>query len=249
MDGESLTAALPALLPWGSIEPVHGGRRIILQTSTHTVGRGDVDETIGRSVSKRHFTLARVHDGTYRIRDTSSNGTYLNGVRLEAAAHTPLAHGDLITLVHVGNARCAAAFRYSLQVLHAGLPRRSARRLALCCRAASATASARSGRRSYRWRRRQCLKGARSCATRRCCSRSLPRSSRASARLTSGWRRWRLVAARSRGRENRLGGASRHVSTLSRPSVPPRSSPWTGGGLQSTLRSWPCCRATVSCSG
>jgi hypothetical protein len=60
----------------------------------------DVEIELDDAVSRRHAEIRR-HDGQYFLTDLgSTNGTLLNGTRLEAQQEYPLAHGDRI---HIGD--------------------------------------------------------------------------------------------------------------------------------------------------
>ena len=50
-------------------------------------------------MSQRHCTFARGGGGIVTVTDSSTNGTYLNGVRLAAGVPAPLQSGDVITLL------------------------------------------------------------------------------------------------------------------------------------------------------
>ena len=97
---------------WGWLEPVHDGVRKPLVGSEVTVGRADIiGEDDARGVSKYHFKVRHFPQGAGTIiTDLSSNGTYINGVRIEKDKDATLVHADLITLAHATTARFAFRF-------------------------------------------------------------------------------------------------------------------------------------------
>ena len=85
---------------WGWLEPVHDGARKPLLGQEVLIGRADIDLALGEEskvVSKHHFRVLRAGEVT-TVADMSSNGTFLNGARLEREKDTALCHADLITL-------------------------------------------------------------------------------------------------------------------------------------------------------
>ncbi|ONK56278.1 uncharacterized protein A4U43_C10F5950 [Asparagus officinalis] len=102
------------------------GMNITLSEDEHCFGRCVEDpcyriDTI--SASSKHCTIFRARateDGEpdsnisvpVFIKDTSTNGTYLNWTKLERSAKTRLQHGDIISFIHPPHAASAYAFVY-----------------------------------------------------------------------------------------------------------------------------------------
>ena len=97
---------------WGWLEPVHDGLRKPLVGQEVTIGRADIQGADdARGVSKYHFKVRHFPQGAGTIlTDLSSNGTYINGVRIEKDKDAALVHADLITLAHATTARFAFRF-------------------------------------------------------------------------------------------------------------------------------------------
>jgi hypothetical protein len=99
------------LQSWISLHIVESGQVLSLADRTEfTLGRSaagqpilpDVDLTAynayANGVSRLHAAIKRVHDQTVVVDLGSSNGTYLNGVRLSPYIEAPVSHGDLVHL-------------------------------------------------------------------------------------------------------------------------------------------------------
>ena len=74
------------------------GQSVELVKDEYTIGRTeDCDICIpDPTVSSPHATLVKTDDGVYEARDAgSSNGTRVNGVRIDQAGK-PLAHSDIL---------------------------------------------------------------------------------------------------------------------------------------------------------
>jgi hypothetical protein len=96
---------------WISLHLIESGQILPLADRTEfTLGRAadgqpivpDVDLTpynaYANGVSRLHAAIKLVRNQVVAIDLGSSNGTYLNGVRLTPYIETPIAHGDLIYL-------------------------------------------------------------------------------------------------------------------------------------------------------
>jgi hypothetical protein len=107
----SIPSALGALNTWASLHLVDSGQILPLtDRSEFTLGRvseaqpimPDIDLTPYQAyacgVSRLHAVLKREGKRVYLMDLGSSNGTYLNGKRLQANVEHPLAHGDTVSL-------------------------------------------------------------------------------------------------------------------------------------------------------
>ena len=75
------------------------GQAFELTQAQHTIGRTDERDIciVDATISGHHCSLVMVDDGTYVAQDeNSTNGTRLNGTRLEAGNPQPLANGDIL---------------------------------------------------------------------------------------------------------------------------------------------------------
>jgi hypothetical protein len=115
-DGESSTdmPQTPPSAPlqsWVSLHLIESGQILSLTDHTEfTLGRSvegqpivpDVDlspyNAYANGVSRLHAAVKLVKNQAIIVDLGSSNGTYLNGVRLSPHIETPIAHGDLIFL-------------------------------------------------------------------------------------------------------------------------------------------------------
>jgi hypothetical protein len=99
------------LQSWISLHLIESGQILPLADRTEfTLGRSaegqpivpDVDlssyNAYANGVSRLHAAIKLVKNRTVVVDLGSSNGTYLNGVRLSPYIETPVAHGDLIYL-------------------------------------------------------------------------------------------------------------------------------------------------------
>jgi hypothetical protein len=108
---DSSSAAPIRMNSWISLHILESGQ--ILSLADHpefTLGRGsegqpimpDVDlspyQAYDCGVSRLHAILRRLNDRVGIIDIGSSNGTFVNGKRLEGNVEYPLTHGDIITL-------------------------------------------------------------------------------------------------------------------------------------------------------
>jgi hypothetical protein len=104
------TPAMP-LQSWISLHIIESGQILPLAERTEfTLGRSaegqpivpDVDlssyNAYANGVSRLHAAIKLVNDRIVIVDLGSSNGTYLNGVRLSPYVETPVSHGDLIYL-------------------------------------------------------------------------------------------------------------------------------------------------------
>ena len=96
---------------WASLHMLESGQIISLaDRDEFTIGRTsegqpimpDVDLTefnaYANGVSRLHCVIKKANFKAYVIDLGSSNGTYLNGVRLSVHGETPINHGDVISL-------------------------------------------------------------------------------------------------------------------------------------------------------
>ncbi len=100
-----------SLQSWISLHLIESGQILPLADRTEfTLGRSaegqpivpDVDlspyNAYANGVSRLHAAIKLVNNQVVAVDLGSSNGTYLNGVRLTPYIETPIAHGDLIYL-------------------------------------------------------------------------------------------------------------------------------------------------------
>lgn len=96
---------------WGTLHLIDSGQLIALnERKEYTLGRvnegqlitPDIDlnpyRAFENGVSRIHASIKRLENRTVLIDLASSNGTYLNGVRLSPHVETPLQNGDMIAL-------------------------------------------------------------------------------------------------------------------------------------------------------
>ncbi|KAG8901876.1 hypothetical protein FRC01_009723, partial [Tulasnella sp. 417] len=92
---------------WGKLVPCNSAMETIdlrVEQTQYTVGRAsDAHIQIGHpKISSRHCELRLVYNPnnttTVTVVDTSTNGTYVNGVRLGRGRHSMLNHGDELSL-------------------------------------------------------------------------------------------------------------------------------------------------------
>jgi hypothetical protein len=109
---ENIQPPLPqALQSWISLHLIENGQILPLADRTEfSLGRSaegqpivpDVDlspyNAYANGVSRLHAAIKLVNNQVMVVDLGSSNGTYLNGVRLSPYVDTPVAHGDLIYL-------------------------------------------------------------------------------------------------------------------------------------------------------
>src|SRR2546423_8483569 len=98
---DSVAPARSLALPFLEYYPDPGGapHRILLETFPFRIGRSMAAHYViySRQVSKEHSEIYRV-GRDFRIRDLgSTNGTFVNGRRVDVA---PLVNGDIIHLAH-----------------------------------------------------------------------------------------------------------------------------------------------------
>lgn len=103
---------LPAhLQSWISLNMIESGQILPLADRTEfTLGRSEEGQPIGpdvdlslhnayaNGVSRLHAVLKLIQEQIVIVDLGSSNGTYLNGIRLPPYVETPVAHGDVIYL-------------------------------------------------------------------------------------------------------------------------------------------------------
>ena len=111
-DTDQIQAPLQApLQSWISLHLIESGQILPLADRTEfTLGRSaegqpivpDVDlssyNAYANGVSRLHAAIKLVNNRTVVVDLGSSNGTFLNGVRLSPYIETPVSHGDLIYL-------------------------------------------------------------------------------------------------------------------------------------------------------
>lgn len=113
-EGEAGSPQKPPAAPlqsWVSLHLIESGQILSLTDRTEfTLGRSvegqpiipDVDlspyNAYANGVSRLHAAVKLVKNQAVIVDLGSSNGTYLNGVRLSPHIETPIAHGDLIFL-------------------------------------------------------------------------------------------------------------------------------------------------------
>ncbi len=96
---------------WGTLHLIDSGQLITLdQRKEYTLGRvnegqpitPDIDlnpyRAFENGVSRLHAAIKQLENRTIIIDLGSSNGTYLNGIRLSPHVETPLQNGDMIAL-------------------------------------------------------------------------------------------------------------------------------------------------------
>jgi hypothetical protein len=109
--GQPQSTPVAPLQSWISLHIIESGQILPLADRTEfTLGRSadgqpivpDVDlspyNAYANGVSRLHAAIKLVNDRVVVVDLGSSNGTYLNGVRLSPYIETPVSHGDLIYL-------------------------------------------------------------------------------------------------------------------------------------------------------
>ena len=80
-----------------------GGRSFELGQDERCIGRSERRSIClpSREISKKHCTVGCDGEGRFYVRDeASTNGTRVNGRKIEARVHVSLVHGDKIAVCH-----------------------------------------------------------------------------------------------------------------------------------------------------
>ncbi|CAG9820641.1 unnamed protein product [Phaedon cochleariae] len=83
-----------------TLKNIESGNIIEVNTSPFTIGRGLVCNFVIPStvVSRKHCFLEKNEESRWILQDTSTNGTYLNGILIKSSRSSPLKDSDVIGL-------------------------------------------------------------------------------------------------------------------------------------------------------